>query len=38
MRTSYSPLAEGAEKADALEGFDFGVHVAAADADLRCST
>ena len=27
-------FAEGAEEADALEGVDFGVHVAAADADL----
>ena len=34
MRTSYSPLAEVAEELDAFEGFDFGVHVAAADADL----
>ncbi len=34
MRTSYSPLRRSREELDALEGFDLGVHVAAADADL----
>ena len=34
MRTSYSPLRRPAQELDALEGFDLGVHVAAADADL----
>ena len=34
MRTSYSPLAQSGEELDALEGFDLGVHVAAADTHL----